>query len=339
MTLWKEIVGHDWAVNILSSAVRHERLVHAYLISGPSQVGKSTLAWTFAQALNCQAMSPVERPCGKCRACRLIGSQRHPDVFAIRGELGRRGKRTLKIRQLRELQQSLNLTPAEGRYKVALLEGFNDANANAANAFLKTLEEPPDFAVLILTAVDPALLLPTIPSRCQQITLRPVPALDIQKTLEDRWAVEPVQARKLAHLADGRIGWAISAAREDTWLDERAGRLDKLAEALTLNRVDRFDLAFRLSKDPQELLVSLRTWLMWWRDLALTRYAAGQEANTVNIDDIDRLTRLAFEWEAADIVQSLRQTDIAIWQLERNANTRLVLENLLLVYPYDRSQL
>jgi DNA polymerase-3 subunit delta' len=335
MTLWKDIIGHDWAVRMLSSALEFNRHVHAYLISGLSQVGKSTLALTFAQALNCQAASPADRPCGRCRACQLIGANKHPDVISIEGELGRRGKRILKIGQLREIQKALSLTATEGRYKVALINGFNDANPNAANAFLKTLEEPPNNVVIILTAVDPDLLLPTIRSRCQRVTLRPVRSAVIQHALEDRWEVEPEQARMLAHLADGRIGWAIKAVNEPKLLEDRSERLSILHSALTLNRVGRFELASRISKNPEELIVLLRTWLVWWRDLALSLFGGSQDAITVNLGERERLHRLSGDWKADDIIQSLRQTDEAIWQLGRNANTRLVIENLMLVYPYD----
>jgi DNA polymerase-3 subunit delta' len=337
MTLWNDIVGHGWAVDMLSSAVERDRLVHAYLISGLSQVGKTTLALTFAQALNCEAALPADRPCGRCRACLLIGASRHPDVITIEGELGSRGKRTMKIKQLREIQQILSLTATEGRYKVALINGFNDANANAANAFLKTLEEPPNYAVIILTAIDPDLLLPTIPSRCQQVALRPIPAAVIQKALEERWDVEPAKARLIAHIADGRMGWAIQAVNEPALLEDRTERLALLHSALTMNRVGRFEIASRLSKDPEELLVLLRTWLVWWRDLALFLFGGAREAITVNVRDRERLQRLSLEWNSAEVIRSLRQTDEAIWQLGRNANTRLVVENLMLIYPFDRS--
>ncbi|HET6445936.1 MAG TPA: DNA polymerase III subunit [candidate division Zixibacteria bacterium] len=335
MTLWKDIVGHGWAVSNLSSAIKHNRLVHAYLISGPTQVGKSTLALTFAQALNCLAPSAVDRPCGKCRACILIGDHRHPDVIEIRGQLGQRGKSTLKIGQLREIQQALSLTSTEGRYKIALISNFDEANPNAANMFLKTLEEPPSYAVLILTAVDPDLLLPTIPSRCQQVALRPVPAPVIQEALRERWNVDLEHAREIAHLADGRIGWAIEAVQDATLLEEWTDRLVLLHETLALTRVGRFKFAALISRDPEELFILLRTWLVWWRDLALFLIGEGQDTHTVNLDERERLSRLAGQWQAADILKSLRKTDEALWQLERNANTRLVVENLMLVYPYD----
>jgi len=323
---------------MLSTAVINDRLVHSYLISGPVQVGKSTLAWTFAQALNCLADPVSRRPCGLCRACKLISSHRHPDVISVEGELSGRGKRTLKIDQLRELQIALNLTPTEGRYKVAIIDGFNDANTNAANAFLKTLEEPPNYAVIIITAVDPDLLLPTIPSRCQQIALRSVPASIIEKTLSAKWGISPDKAASIARLADGRIGWAINASQDPGILEQRAARQNVLDEITTLDRVGRFKAAHKLAGDPEELMEILRVWLEWWRDLVLFQASDSEETVTIDLQSVQRLQRLGAYWSPEVVIRSLRQTDTAIWQLERNANTKLVLENLLLVYPYDRTK-
>ncbi len=336
MSHWNDIVGHDWAVDMLSKAIELDRLVHAYLITGPSQVGKATLARTFAQALNCTSPEQVDRPCGVCRSCTLIGTGRHPDVFVVKGEQGRRGKRTLKIDQIRELQKALNLTAAEARYKVAILDGFDNANANASNAFLKTLEEPPSYAVLILTALDPDLLLPTVPSRCQRVALRPVQTDLIREELERHMGVDKELSRKLAHLADGRIGWAIEAAKHPSLLVERSSRLALLHEALAKSRVGRFEIAAGLSRNPDDLMKLLRTWLSWWRDLAIVSIGGMQTTIAVNIDDAPTIQRLAVDWNTQEVVRSLRQTDEAIWQLEHNANTRLVVENLLLKYPLDQ---
>ena len=154
MNEWNRIVGHDWAVDILRAAIRHERVGHAYLITGPAQVGKTTLARTFAQALNCQAADVAARPCGKCRPCQLIAADRHTDVRLLQPEVGSRGNPIIKIDQIRTLQQELSLAAYEARWKVAILRQFEAANASAANAFLKTLEEPPRQVVLLMTATD-----------------------------------------------------------------------------------------------------------------------------------------------------------------------------------------
>lgn len=334
MSNWENIVGHSWAVEMLAQGLANDRLGHAYLITGPDQVGKTTLARTFAQALNCTAPE-AERPCGHCRPCKLIAADRHPDVKVVLPETSGRGKLTLKIEAIRQLQQDLNLSAYEARYKVAILKRFDAATIGAANAFLKTLEEPPGQVVLLLTATDADMLLPTIASRCRTLNLRPLPPDLIEQSLATRWHVPAEKATLLAHLADGRLGWAVQAAQDDAILKERSDQLAQLHQALAGRRVERFDLADKLSRKPEALPDLLKTWLSWWRDLTLLSQRLGQPISLMltNVDEVPRLEPLAASWREAQITDSLNQTNEALWQLERNANTRLVLENLLLVYP------
>jgi DNA polymerase III subunit delta' len=345
MTNWQTVIGHTWAAQLLAEAITHGRTSHAYLITGPEQVGKTTLARLFAQALNCEA-APAERPCGRCRACALIAGGRHPDVRLVLPEISGRGKHTLKIEAIRELQQGLSLAAYEARTKVAILKRFDAATVGAANAFLKTLEEPPHNVMLLLTANDADTLLPTIASRCRTIGLRPLPASVIEESLITRWQTPPEQARLLAHLADGRLGWAVQATQEPAILQERAANLAYLYEALAGSRVRRFELADRLTRKPETLPDTLKTWLSWWRDLMLLtqqrRSAEMGQTGTdgrpvapplTNIDQLAQLEPLARAWTAERARQSVQQTGRALWQLEHNANARLVLENLFLTYP------
>lgn len=336
MTTWNQIIGHDWAVALLQGAIQHGRIGHAYLITGPGQIGKTTLARTLAQALNCEAAA--ERPCGQCRTCQLIAVDRHPDVRLLEPEVSGRGKPTIKIDAIRELQQGLSLAAYEARTKVAILRQFDAANLNAANAFLKTLEEPPNNVLLLLTANDADTLLPTIASRCRVIGLRPLPTPLIEQSLITRWRVPEEKADLLAHLADGRLGWAVRAVQDSAIMQEREVWLGQLIDVLHGRRVARFDLAETLTRKPEQLPDLLRVWLSWWRDLALM--AQGQRAigsppdlQISNVDQQPRFAHLAALWPTARIQDSLTQTNLALWQLERNANARLALENLFLVYP------
>jgi DNA polymerase-3 subunit delta' len=338
-TNWTTIIGHDWAVELLAKAIENDRVGHAYLITGPEHVGKTTLARTFAQALNCEAsgkslVSSLQSPCGQCRACKLIAEDRHPDVRLVEPEVSGRGKPTLKIEAIRELQQDLNLSTYEARFKVAILTQFDAATIGAANAFLKTLEEPPNKVILLLTATDADTLLPTISSRCRTIGLRPLPTDLIEQSLTTRWHVPDDEAHLLAHLSDGRLGWAVQAARDPAVLNGRAEHLNWLDEAIKGSRVTRFALADKLANKPERLPAILQTWLSWWRDLTIL--AQGPTRNGIiltNIDQEPQLARLAQTWTADQALASLKQTNLALWQLERNANTRLVLENLFLTYP------
>jgi DNA polymerase III subunit delta' len=341
MSGWNNIVGHDWAIQLLDGALKNGRIGHAYLISGTEQIGKTLLARTFAQGLNCE-MPREERPCGHCRACLLIAADRHPDVRFVQPEISGRGKLAIKIDQIRELLGELNLSPYEARYRVAILKRFDTANLNAANAFLKTLEEPPPSVVLILTALDADTLLPTIASRCQTIGLRPLRAEQIEENLMICCGVKSDDALLLSRLAGGRLGWAVEASRNKELLLERRQQLAHLREAVDGNRVRRFALADELARKPEMLPSMLRTWLSWWHDLALLAFRNDTYGPTLSISNIDfkqQLESLAHSWEKDLILTGIKQTELALWQLERNANGRLVLENLFLKYPLQEKVL
>lgn len=333
MTNWDSLVGHEWAIEVLRSAIQFDRVGHAYLFTGPDQVGKTTIAKVFAQALNCTAEDLGDRPCGRCRSCLLIESERHPDIRLVAGEKSGRGNITLKIDQIRQLQQDLNLTATEARYQVAIIQKINTASLGAANAFLKTLEEPPPNVVLILTANDAETLLPTIPSRCRTINLRPLPVNVILDALRQRWSVEPERARLLAHLSGGRIGWALKHAADDEALSRREEHLGWLTGTFNQSRVERFTRAEKLAKDPEELADILRTWLSWWRDLVLISAGGSENDALINIDRIEELRACSESLVNGKAMECLQQTEQSITYLEQNANVRLVIENLLLGYP------
>lgn len=330
---WRKIVGHEWAVRLLASSLLHDRAGHAYLITGPEQIGKMTLARTVAQALNCTAEAHL-RPCGECRACGLIQIDKHPDVRVILPEVSDRGAQSIRIDAIRRLQQDLSLSAYEARYKIAMLKRFDTANLNAANAFLKTLEEPPSNVILLLTATDGDTLLPTITSRCRTIGLRPIPTDLIEETLMTRHHVQPKEANLLANLADGRLGWAVRAHEEPALLQQRHTQLDTLHQALRGTVVASFALAESLARKTDTLPPLLRTWLSWWRDLTLLAYGRRSGQTISNIDEIELLNELAGQFPRDAVLASLQQTNAALRQLGQNANARLVLENVMLTYPH-----
>jgi DNA polymerase-3 subunit delta' len=329
-TIWDDIVGHEWAVDLLRRAVQNDRVGHAYLFAGPEQIGKTLLARTFAQALSC-THEPAGRPCGQCRACSLIAQDRHPDVQVVQPEISGRGKPTLKIEQVRELQQALALAPYEAPYKIAILKAFETATLGATNAFLKTLEEPPRHVKLFLTAQDADTLLATIPSRCRTVALRPVPTTKITQALVDRELIsDEEEASTLAGLAAGRIGWAFQAAKNPDLIAQREAQINALHKVLNGRRVERFREAEILARKPDKLRALLQTWLSWWRDAALLSW---HNETINNVDQVAALRDAAGKWTRPAVFTAWQKTDQAIRYLDQNANTRLVLENLFLVYP------
>ena len=317
------VIGHDWAVNLLLRAIQGGRAAHAYLITGLEHIGKSTLARMLAQALNCTGQ-PV--PCGQCRACKLIAAGKHPDLHLVAPE-----GNTLKIDQVRALQHDLALSPMEARLRVAILEGMDKATAEASNALLKTLEEPPPSVVLILIAPEPESLLPTLVSRCRPIALRPLSVAAVREALVERWGMERERAEMLAHLAGGRLGWAVTAAQDQTVLAHRAQLLDDLIRLVGQGRVERFAYAEEMAADSAAARETLRLWQTWWRDVMLL--ASGSKAACTNCDRQDSVRDHANRFGVAKARQAAAGIAQTLWQLDHNANARLALEVLLLDLP------
>ena len=320
---FNSVVGHDWAVSLLLRSVEQSHASHAYLFTGIDHIGKSTLARMLAQALNC-----VEQPwfCGQCRACKLIASGKHPDLHLVAPE-----GNALRIDQVRALQHDLALSPMEGRYRVAILEGMDRATPEASNALLKTLEEPPPHVVVILIAPEAELLLPTIVSRCQLIALRPLSAEVVRAALVERWKVDCERAETLAHLSGGRLGWAVMATQDESLLARRAQWLDDLMRLTGQGHVERFAYAETMSGDPHGARETLRLWQTWWRDVMLL--ACGSDSMLTNSDRRDALREQASRFGVDRARAAASRLAQALWQLDHNANARLALEVLMLDLP------
>ncbi len=322
------LVGHEWAVQQLQRAISNHRIRHAYLLTGPAAIGKTTLARALAMALNCTNARP---PCGICRSCELITRNAHPDVSITQAE---RVGGTLKIDQIRELQHGLSLRPYEARYKVAILRRFHEANPATQNAILKTLEEPAPYVILILTADQPERLLPTITSRCQALNLRP---LSLEQTYQTLHATNSTATDQkltlLTRLSGGRLGWAIRTLDNPSELELRDAALATLEDLLTTDkRVARFQKAESLAHDKGQLRIILEYWLAYWRDALLI--ASISQTPIVNIDHEEVLHYIAQQASLDAIHTALESTRQALIYLGQNVNPRLCTDNLLLSYPY-----
>jgi DNA polymerase-3 subunit delta' len=239
-------------------------------------------------------------------------------------------RRILKIDQVRLVQHDVSRAPFEGRWRVVILRRFEEANEEAANAFLKTLEEPPSHTRLILTARDTSLLLPTIASRCQVLALRPLAPGLVERTLIEK-SVDAERARLLAHLSGGRIGWALRTAQNPALLDTRNECLDVLTAVVQEGRAERLTRADALAKKSDDLPELLDFWLGWWRDVLLMQTGEGTRVTNVDRANIlqEHATRFSFE-QVNRAVKSVRGT---ARYLAQNVNARLAIEVLLLNLP------
>jgi len=322
------IVGHVWAVQQLQTAVEHDEVPHALLISGPDNVGKMTLARLVAGALLCKGQADT-RPCGACLACRKLASGNHPDFMPVEPE---EEGGALKIDQIRAVERFLSLTPNESARKIALIGAFERATIGAANALLKTLEEPPAYAHLILLARDADVLLPTIVSRSQQIVLRPVAPATVEQALREQWDIPTEQAAHLARISGGRMGWAIRAATDAAYHQRMEAALALLLDLLRQDLPARFDTAQALTRDADvNVDETLEYWLTGWRDVLLIQ--TGNAERAIHRQHHAALNQIAQHVPLPTTINTLKALEGCQEALQRNANAQLALENLLLNLP------
>jgi DNA polymerase-3 subunit delta' len=329
---WK-VHGHDWAVELLSAHASGENLRHAYLFIGPKGVGRRTLALRFAQALNCASPPAPGQFCDECRHCRQFLAMQHPDLSLLVPE---EGHKDILIDQIRELQHSLALAPFSGAYRIALLLDFQRATTQAMNALLKTLEEPQDKVVLLLTADALESLLPTIVSRCEVIRLRPAPIASTGMYLQSENGLSSDEAKFLAHLSGGRVGAALRFIEEPEALTHRRDALETFFELLPAPRYERFKYAHALTKHYETARKNvgevLPIWLSFWRDVFVKVSRA--DMPLVNLDLEAQVNFLAANLDLQAARSLVTAHEKAMQYLDSYASPRLLAETLMLQWPF-----
>ena len=339
--MWTTI-GHDKAVNTLKRGLEEGRLSHAYLVAGPPQVGKMTLAMDIARVVNCLApsadtgVSGIE-PCGDCNQCTRIADALHADVrvLGLDTQEDGRSRVAIGIDQVRQLQGEASLKPYEGRYRVFIFDAAERLSEEAANSLLKILEEPPDQVVLLLLTSDIDALPLTVVSRCQKLELRPLPMSQVAHELETRYQLHHEKANEIARLSGGRLGWAFQALSEPDLMEHRAETLAAIESTLGGTLQQRFLYGFNVAstfmRNRQSARLELALWLQWWRDVLIIK--EGVPELVTNVSRMDTLQIAAKALSSAQVVGALRAIQETSHYLERNVNARLALEELMLVLP------
>ncbi len=331
------VQGQPRAVEALSAALRSGAIHHAWLFAGPEGVGKELTAVAFAQALMC-----LDRPgegCGECAACGRVARRNHPDVVWLmpeaelvsRGIAGRSDftgtpSREIKVEQIRGLQERLSFRALEGERKIAIVASAHKMNDPAANAFLKTLEEPPAGTVLILIASAADELLPTIRSRCSRVHFGPLPESFVVERLRTERKLDEETARLVAVMAGGSMSRAIeldvkSLAHRKEIISAFEG-LD-FQDARTL--IGFADAHGSGREDAEDVL---RILTVWTRDVAVARV---DPAALVNRDLAELAQKAAAKLSDGVVHRRHRLIEQARYTIaERNGSARLQLERMLI---------
>ena len=316
--------GHDHAVKELRAAsIRGPH--HAYILSGFNSLGKSTLATLFAQSLLCTQPPSAGVPCLECSACRRVDRGTHPDCSTW--DLERQAKTaekaavsrnlSLNIQTVRGITSSVSMRPMESRYRIVIVDDVETMQETAQEAFLKTLEEPPAYAVILLLTTDAELLLETILSRAITVHLQNVTMERIRQGLLARGAPAD-RAQVIAEASDGRPGWAIRALADDTLLTTRVEQQQAADRWIDSDRYHQLVEAIRLGdafgKDRESVFARLEAVQRQWRNRLI-------ETVEENPDDIS--TRL----------QALKSIDLCFRDLDANVRPKLALQTMVLQWP------
>jgi DNA polymerase-3 subunit delta' len=329
---FSKIVGQDKAVQFLKQVMAGDKLPHAYLFVGIQGIGKTTTALALTRAISCREPSDGEG-CGRCPSCRQVMSGNFPDLEMI----GPEGNR-IKIDQIRQLSRTFGFKPVSGKYRVSIIQSADRMTEEAANAFLKTLEEPPEGNILILNVKEPLGLLETIVSRCQKVPFSPIPVDLIADWLIEKKQLDGEQALLLAKISEGSLGRALNMS-EDDFLERRQDYLFKLLKLPGLSPDQAVELILEVTEknkkqalDPSGydgILGLLSVWKTWYRDLMLMSID-GPEKLLLNIDFSHKLKSIAKHCNIKDLMNSFQVLDVAQRDLLRMRNLDLVMENAVL---------
>lgn len=314
-----EIYGHEKPIAILKSAMAKNRIAHAYLFYGMDGIGKKTAASVFARALNCGGLDP---PCDACASCRKAEHNNHPNIITVQAE-----GQNIKIGAVKEIQARMTFRPREGR-RIFILREADRMNAAAANALLKTLEEPSADNILLLTTARSHALPMTILSRCQHLRFSPLPPEEVARFLREKEGLETAAAEILAASSGGSIGRAVEMNRED-YLAQRNAILELLAEDNPEDLLKRLAFAGRFGTEREEIQERLRILRNGYRDGLVLR-ETGEKERLMFRDRAGVIEAVAGRLSGRDLLRNIAAVDAAMSAIAQNANKSLTLEAMLI---------
>lgn len=313
---FKQVFGQDKVIKFLSASIKNNRLASSYLFIGPEGLGKCLVARNFAKTLNCE--KDMLDACDSCISCNKIDTDNHPDIHWIEKD----NSGSIKIDCIRKLETDINLKPYEAKKKVFIIKDAHAMTPEAANALLKTLEEPPKDSILILTTYSQEKIFPTVVSRCQKIFFSSMNMEKLEFILKNDYNLKEAISHYLSHFTEGRLGAALRLKDKDV-LNERNRIIDNFASSREQTQ-DYFNLEFQ---NKQEIGKNLDILISWFRDILLLQ--CGVDAtNLINADRGKELGHLKDRYKIEDTLEIIQQIFNSYTMLEYNLNPKIFLEFL-----------
>lgn len=325
MTGFRDIVGHEQIIQHFKNAIARDKISHAYILNGPDRSGKRMLAETFAAALQCEDLQNGE-PCMKCRSCRQAAGKNQPDILYLTHEK----PNTISVEDVRrQINQDITLKPYSSRYKVYIVDEAEKMNVQAQNALLKTIEEPPAYAVVLLLTTNADAFLPTILSRCVKMDLKAVEDRKVREFLMKHCQVPDYQADVCVAFAQGNVGRAMMLASSEMFRELKELSLNLMRRLRDIPAYSLLQEIKPLEEYKENIRDFLDLLLLLFRDVLLYK-ASGEEERLIFRDYSYEIRQLAQKISFPGLQSIFEGIETAGRRIRANVNFELTLELLLL---------
>ena len=332
MSGFQQIIGHEQIINHLKSAMKLNKVSHAYIFNGEKGSGKKMLANAFAQMLQCEGEG--EKPCGTCRSCRQAESGNHPDIIRVIHEK----PNSIGIEDIREqLVGDIQIKPYQSRYKIYIVPDSEKMTVQAQNALLKTIEEPPSYAVILFLTTNAASFLPTILSRCVVLNMKPVPDTEVRKYLMEHVEIPDYQADVCTAFAQGNIGKAVKLATSENFSEI------KMSALYLVKHIPNMDISEITAavKAVAEFKVDIQDYLdllaVWYRDVLYFK-ATNDVNGLIFKEEVKYIREQTNHGSYEGMEQILQGLTKAKERLNANVNFDLTMELLFLTIKENLMQ-
>lgn len=323
MFSFSEIVGHEQIKEHLQAAIRDDKPFHAYLFQGDVGVGKETMARTFVAGLQCA--NHGERPCKECVSCHQMESGNQPDVVWVTRE-----RASIGVEEIREqLCNTMDIKPFSSPYKVYIVPEAERMTEAAQNALLKTIEEPPEYGIVLLLTSNISALLPTIQSRCLTMEFRPLSTATVENFLTTRYQVPDYLAKASAAFAQGNLGKAMRYAGSEDFIERKDQILNLLRRVSDMDLSEMMEVIKDLGTRKDEVRDYIDLMELWYRDVLL--YKAAKNVNTLLFrEEVTHISKEAEMRSYEKIEEILQAFDKAKIRLRANVSFDVAIELMLL---------
>lgn len=318
-----QIIGHDRIIKHLQVAISADKISHAYIFHGEEGMGKKTLALAFAKTLQC-----IERkyyPCNICKSCKQSDSNNHPDILWITHE-----KASIGVDDIRaQVNADIQVKPYQGPYKIYIIDDADKMTENAQNALLKTIEEPPEYAIILLLACSTQSLLPTILSRCVVLDLKPIDKQLVKEYLMGKLQIPDYVAEIAADFSGGNVGKAIRYASSDDFESKKEDifHILRYIEEMELHEI--IAGIKTISENKSSINDYIDLMMLWFRDVLMLK--ATNDPNLLLFKDEFQIIKKQAKIRGYDQIENIiKSMEEAKAKLKANVNLDITIELMLL---------